>query len=337
MTANRWVKIILLRGIMQFEYPNVLAPAKCSNTVSACCESLSGECQRTRLETDVNAMPDRDESLIFLHIPKTGGSTVYKILDRQYSRAQTLRLEEDSQIAAFKTFPVAKRGRHRLIEGHLHFGLHRFIPRASTYITFLRKPVERVLSFYYYARSTPDHYLYPLLSAERLDLKMLFARELTSELCNGQTRQVAGDEWEDPHRAVTRAALERAQANLRTHFRVVGILEEFDASLLLLRRAFDWHLPFYVKENVTKEKPADMSQDDETRRLIKDANALDLELYEYACGLFEEQCCAAGDSFAADLCEFRRLNDAYARSVPRFTGSFRRLFRWTQNSLGFAG
>lgn len=281
-------------------------------------------------------MPNRNESLIFPHIPKTGGSTLYKILKGQYSRAQTLRLE-DSQIAAFKTLPVAQRGRYRLIEGHLHFGLHRFIPGPSTYITFLRRPVERVRSFYYYARSTPDHYLYPLLATGHLDLKGLLAREVTVELCNWQTRQVAGDEWEDPHRAVTRDALERAQANLRTHFRVVGILEEFDASLLLLRRAFDWHLPFYVKENVTKEKHADMSQDDETRRLIKDANALDLELYEYARGLFEEQCRAAGDSFAADLCDFRRLNDAYARSVPRFTGSFRRLFRWSQNSLGFAG
>ena len=84
--------------------------------------------------------------------------------------------------------PAAQRGRYRLIQGHLYFGLHRFIPRASTYVTFLRQPVERVLSFYYYARSTPDHYLYPLLAAERLDLKTLLARELTVELCNDQTR-----------------------------------------------------------------------------------------------------------------------------------------------------
>ena len=279
-------------------------------------------------------MPDQNEVLIFLHIPKTGGSTVYEILGRQYSRAQTLRLE-GPQIAALKTFPAAQRGRHRLIEGHLYFGLHRFIPGASTYITFLRRPVERVLSFYYYARSTPDHYLYPLLTIERLDLKTLLARELTSELCNGQTRQLAGDEWEDPQRVVTRVALERAQANLRSHFRVVGLLEEFDASLLLLRRSFDWHLPFYVKENVTKEKPDDTSLDVETRRLVEDANGLDLELYEYARNLFDEQRRAAGDSFAAGLRHFRRLNRAYAGLIPRFVRSFRRTLRWTQNSLGF--
>jgi galactose-3-O-sulfotransferase len=279
-------------------------------------------------------MPNRNEALIFLHIPKTGGSTLYKILERQYSRAQTLRLE-DPQIAAFKTLPAAQRGRYRLIEGHLHFGFHRFIPGPSTYITFLRLPVERVLSFYYYARSTPDHYLYPVLAGERLDLKTVLARDLTEEFRNGQTRLLAGDEWEDPQRVVTRDALDRAKANLRSHFRMVGLQEEFDASLLLLHRAFGWRLPFYRKENVTKEKPPDTSLDVETRKLIEDANFLDLELYEYARTLFEEQCRIAGDSFAADLYHFRRLNGDYAGSVPRFATSFRRMLRRLQHSLSF--
>src|ERR1700719_215556 len=216
-------------------------------------------------------MSETNETLLFLHIPKAGGSTVYKILERQYSRAQILRLES-SQIAQFKTLPAAQRGRYRLIEGHLYFGFHRYIPGASTYFTFLRRPVERVLSFYYYARSTPDHYLYSQLANERLDLRTALARELTPELRNGQIRQLAGEEWEDPQRVITRAALEQAQANL-TQFRVVGLLEEFDASLLLLRRAFGWRFPFYVKENVTKEKETFL--DAETRGVIEEANRLD--------------------------------------------------------------
>jgi hypothetical protein len=162
------------------------------------------------------------------------------------------------------------------------------------------------------------------LVAERLDLKTLLARGLTSELCNGQTRQLAGDEWEDQERVVTRAALERAQANL-THFRVVGLLEEFDASLLLLRRAFGWHLPFYVKENVTKEKPDETFLDAETRGLVEEANRLDLELYEYARKLFEERCRAAGDQFAEELRHFRQSNRVPARPVPRLARLLRRI------------
>ena len=237
--------------------------------------------------------------------------------------------DRERQIAQFTALPAAERGQYRLIQGHLFFGLHRFIPRASTYITFLRRPVERLLSLYYYARSTPDHYLYPLVTAEGLDLRTLLAREVTLELRNAQTRLLAGDEWEDPQRVVTRAALEQAQANLRTHFRVVGLLEEFDASLLLLQRAFGWPFPFYVRENVTKEKPDDTSLDAETRRVIEDANSLDLELYEYARNLFEEQRRAEGESFDAELRHFRRLNRVYAglgkfhaHSLARFVSLF---------------
>lgn len=282
----------------------------------------------------MNTMPDQNEALIFLHIPKAGGSTLYKILEQHYPRSQTVKLDS-LQAARFKALPAEERGRYRLFRGHVYFGLHRFIPRVSTYITFLRRPVDRVVSFYYYARSTPDHYLYPVLDGERLDLKTVLARELTSEFRNEQTRLLAGDEWEDPQRAVTLAALERAKANLRNHFRVVGLLEEFDASLLLLHRAFDWQLRLYAKENVTKEKPPDISLDVETRRLVEDANSLDLELYEYARNLFDEQCRAAGDSFAADLDHFRRLSVAHAGSVPRFATSFRRVLRRLQHSLSF--
>jgi Sulfotransferase family len=262
-----------------------------------------------------NAMSNRNETLIFLHIPKTGGTTLYKILARQYWRAQTLTFDGcSSQIERFKTLPPARRGRYRLIKGHLHFGLHHFVPGASTYITFLRNPVERVLSFYHHARSKPDHYLYSVLATERLDLETQLAQDVTLELFNEQTRLLAGGEWEDPRRPVTRAALTRAQANLRAHFRVVGILEESDASLLLLRHAFGWQMPYYVKENVAKDKPDSASLDAETRALIQDANSFDLELYEYARELFDQQRRAAGSSFDAELRHFRRSNDAHART-----------------------
>jgi hypothetical protein len=88
---------------------------------------------------------------------------------------------------------------------------------------------------------------------------------------------------------------------------------------------FGWHRPFYVKENVTKEKPDETFLDAETRGLIEEANRLDLELYEYARKLFDEHCRAAGDSFAEELCHFRRSNRASARPVPRFARLLRRI------------
>jgi hypothetical protein len=189
----------------------------------------------------------------------------------------------------FKRLPTAERVRYRLIRGHFHFGLHRLIPGRSVYITLLRHPVERVHSFYYYARTKPDHYLYNFLRSGCLNPKSPVVQDLTSELCNEQTRLLAGGEWEDPRRPITRAALKSAQTNLRTHFSVIGLTEEFDASVLLLHQLFGWQLPVYRKENVTKNKPESSSLDPETRRLIEQTNSFDLELYDYARELFAEK------------------------------------------------
>jgi Galactose-3-O-sulfotransferase len=284
------------------------APNGSTAAGSLCLDSLKKRAssikkQYTKISAcHLDAMSSRSETLIFLHIPKTGGTTLYKILQQHYSLAETLNLDgPQSHIAQFRALPATQRVRYRLIRGHLHFGLHRLIPTASTYITLLRNPIERLLSFYCYARSHRDHYLYPVLTKERLDLKTMLAREVTLELFNRQTRLLAGDEWEDPQRPVTRATLERAEANLRAHFLVVGLLEEFDASVMLLHHLIGLPLPFYTKVNVTKDKPDVASLDAETRGLLEDANRFDLELYEYARELFGKQCRAAGNSFTVEL------------------------------------
>jgi hypothetical protein len=235
------------------------------------------------------------EILIFLHIPKVGGMTLSKILERHYSPAQTLNFDAgDNQQKRFEAIPAPQRARSRLIKGHLFFGLHRCIEGPSVYVTFLREPVERVLSFYRYARSDPGHYLHDLLMTDGLDLKRSRNEDLNLELCNEQTRMLAGDEWEDPQRPVTRAALQRAQENLRTYFRMVGLTEEFDASVMLLHQTFGWPPVPYMKENVTNNKPDDTSIDPETRKFIEESNTLDIELYEYARELFNDRRHAAG-------------------------------------------
>jgi hypothetical protein len=147
-----------------------------------------------------------------------------------------------------------------------------------------------VLSFYYYAKSQPDHYLHSLLTNDHADLKQLLKERtaMTHELFNLQTGMIAGDEWDDPQRVADRTALERAKENLRKHF-LVGLTEEFDASLRLMRQRFGWDVKSYTKKNVTRRKPSVETLDAETRGLLEQANALDLELYRFARELFETQ------------------------------------------------
>jgi len=232
--------------------------------------------------------------VIFLHVPKTAGTTLHHILERCYPRNQICSFKDPnyrSELENFQKLSTETREAYRLIKGHLSFGFHRHLPGRSTYITFLREPVARALSFYHYARSHPEHYLYPLLGDDHVDLKILLRQRTptTHELFNLQTSMVAGDEWDDPERPADRAALERAKQNLRSHFDVVGLTEEFDTSLGLLRRRFGWKVRFYTRKNVTRRKDQIDNLDPETHSLLREANALDIELYQFARELFDAQ------------------------------------------------
>jgi hypothetical protein len=259
------------------------------------------------------------DAVIFLHIPKTGGTTFHRILERNYKPNQTVTFNGSNRLAEvgrFTKLPESERGRYRLIKGHVSFGLHRFVPGKSTYVTFLRHPVARVISFFYYARSQPDHYLYQTLTEQGVDLKALLKQGKALELFNFQTRLISGAGDSEP--ALDRTALERAKQNLWRHFHLVGLTEKFDASLFLVRRSLGWDLPFYTRKNVTVLKPPIDKLDAETRALVYEANSLDLELYEFARSLFETKRFAAGGTFESELRHFQRLNGLYVHAHQSF-------------------
>ena len=273
-------------------------------------------------------MSDPQPTVIFLHIPRTGGTTLDKLPERNYSSNQILNVydsDRDQQINQFANLSESRRANYKCVKGHLFFGFHKLVPGPSNYITFLREPIGRVLSFYSYARVHPDHYLHQLVVQERLDLKELLRRRVTDELFNLQTRMIAGG-LENPDQAVDRSALERAKENLRTYFPVVGLTEAFDASMLLLTRRYGWRLPLYRRRNARRGAPETV--DAQTRNLLREANALDLELYQFAQELFDAQLRNAGQPFQADLRRFQRLNFWCARSEELFSNlrtSFRRM------------
>ncbi|HST29303.1 MAG TPA: sulfotransferase family 2 domain-containing protein [Chthoniobacterales bacterium] len=266
-------------------------------------------------------------TLIFLHVPKTGGTTFRKILERNFDRKEVLTFKDGDYAAELERFaksPESERLRYRLIQGHLYFGFHRFVPDDSTYMTWVREPIARARSFYSHVRTHPEHYLHRRLIEERLDLKGLLERNATPELFNLQTRMIAG-ERSNAGLGLERSALEVAKQNLETNFCFVGLTEEFDASLIMLSEMLNWNRPFYMRRNVTSERKGPESLDPETDRLLREANALDLELYQFAKSLFEARRQGAGPAFESKLRHFQRLNSIGA-GVQRHYGKMKRIF-----------
>src|SRR4030095_15973884 len=125
--------------------------------------------------------------------------------------------------------------------GHLYFGAHAFLSQPCTYLTMLRDPVDRVISHYNYVRHQPSHYLYH--EACRMSLRDYVEFCGRQEPNNDQTRLLAGERNVPNFGQCSEEMLNIAKRNLADHFAVVGLTEEFDRSLIIMKRVFKWRDP----------------------------------------------------------------------------------------------
>ena len=252
-----------------------------------------------------------DETVIFLHIGKTAGSTMRQVLKRQFPSSQTItvrarRRPREETLADFARLPEAERLRPRLIMGHTVFGLHEHVPRPCRYVTMVRDPVRLAISQYRYVLRTPGHRHHD--QAQGMSLEEYVESGLALEMDNSQTRAIAGDVG-TRYRECTPEMLETAKRNIAAHFAWVGVTERFDESVVLLERTFGWRDVRYVSANVHRgaAPPTDAELE-----LVRNANPLDLDLYAHACRLLGDRI-AAEPGFADALADFEHANARYGR------------------------
>ncbi len=261
-----------------------------------------------------NTQPTR-EGLIFLHIWKAGGSTLNDIIERQYAGESiftTNGARYEESMAEFQNLPSTERAAFRVLKGHMYFGMHEYFFRPCRYITMLRDPVSRVISDYYYIWETPHHNFYDfVVNQEKMSLQSFVSREDSPLYDNVQTRLLSGIAWQVKFGEAKPDMLALAKENIDKHFAVVGLTERFDETLILCQLAFNWKMPFYTKRNVTQKKADSSNMDAETLEVIRQYNALDIELYEYAQKRFEQQIQSYGDRFWQQLKSFQFYNQFY--------------------------
>ena len=263
-------------------------------------------------------------ALLFLHIPKAGGTTLHSVIERQFAPHVTFTISgmtPSKSIREFIELPPERRSKIRLLKGHMPYGLHKYLSVPATYITMLRDPVDRVVSHYYFVRRSPGVGHHREVEQGRMGLDDFVRERAAIGANNDQTRLISGVEkvnaklWNNGQGVNEEAGdvdiLAIARANLRDHFTLVGLAENFDESLLLLKRRLGWRNVYYVKQNVTKGRLAKKQVPRETVSLIEKHNELDMALYEYARQRFEEAVAEQGASFAGDLRRFQRNNKVY--------------------------
>lgn len=231
-------------------------------------------------------MPRSATPLVFLHIPKTGGTTLSSVIGRNTS-GRTCFAIRGADIAGgvdrLRQLPAPQAAAIGLLKGHQAFGLHCHLAPGARYLAMLRHPVGRVASHYNYLLSHPQHPMHGPLRERGYSLAQYATSGLFPDLDNGQTRLLAGV-WDA--RPLQEADLERAIQHIDQHFAWVGLMERFDESLIELGFALGWWRLGYRKRNVSERASAELI-DSRARDAILAANPLDLRLYQHVVRRFD--------------------------------------------------
>lgn len=271
-----------------------------------------------RKENQSKSNVTNEKILINFHIFKSAGTTLDRIIERQFPQDAMFYMEGGSPQNLKKSVNLLKRilekDRHRIryIWGGSFFGVHKYLPGPCTYVTLLRDPVERVISEYYHVLDIPDHPAHSEVVSKNMSLED-YVRNGMWLAWDGQTRFIRRVPEVSPpgHGPVSLSNddLEIAKANLREHY-IFGLTEKFDELLILLKRSFGWRTRniLYRRQQVGRIRPPKDVISAETVNIIEAHNKLDRQLYEFAKEMFEEQISQQGLSFRMELQIFRLCN-----------------------------
>jgi hypothetical protein len=232
----------------------------------------------------------------FVHIPRSAGTSLLAFLLGHpdcTSRIFTIYRPFASQDARRERANVHP---DTLFFGHFGVGFHTLWNDSKPrYVTVLRDPVERVVSFYRYCAGSPHHPLHQLIARDGMTLNDFVTARVSGEMNDLAVRFITASYHPLPilfDQTCNRLARLRGRGVRRCPGRRLGIargiLNRFDhvgsmrkidetASFLLTSLGCRDFPHAVGRENTSDEGTAQL--DASTRRLIETENELDLELY----------------------------------------------------------
>ena len=112
-------------------------------------ESLS----ESRYDNDMPALAGR--SLVFLHIPKAGGTSFIDLLGRRFGPLDVLPVGREGSGSVTRS--LADAGRYPFVYGHFPYDAVNLFSRRPFLFTVLRDPVERAISAFWFMKQQSAH------------------------------------------------------------------------------------------------------------------------------------------------------------------------------------
>ncbi|MFM0248799.1 Wzt carbohydrate-binding domain-containing protein [Paraburkholderia sediminicola] len=227
------------------------------------------------------------QSVLFSHIPKTGGTSLHKLFEQAAEGDCTEQIKSMQYSKALAAY-----SRYSIISGHFWFAPGEKMSRARTNVTMLRNPLDRALSHYFFSKNDVGTSVGGSLIEGRLDLMEYISSvepSMLTAVSNFQTKLLAPLGGSNPGEGVDCDLLVAAKKAL-DEFDLVGVYEDFDDSVnLILHECGFSPVDAVPKERVTSSRAKFSDLPYEAKRRLEELNYLDLELYSYAQKRFNER------------------------------------------------
>jgi hypothetical protein len=241
-------------------------------------------------EPDWIGQLDARDLVVFVHVPKAGGTSFNAILWQVYGRHF---VNYNKRMSKWSPARINRRRANdlRAIAGHFPFGFHAtygreyhrwlygpdsvFSGRRIRYVAIVRDPVERAKSYYRFVTSFPAHHLYRHTRGMSPPVFFDYLQRAGIMECENQQCHLIG--------GATERRFAVARERIINDYLAVAALEDFNSLVEHLSRVLHWPNVFELK--VRNQSPRSVGTDEFDAHMlerIREMNAEDLQLHHFA-------------------------------------------------------
>jgi hypothetical protein len=223
---------------------------------------------RQHLAASVRTRAVGAPTLLFMHIPRSGGGSVRSALHDAIPPAERRDVYTGTAMdrSAFAALPDEERSSLTAVIGDFDFGLHEVVPGPARYAVMLRHPISRVLSLYRAAGKPAT-----------LESWVFDDRRVQAD--NAMVRAISG-RANVPFGACPDDMLDEAVAHIEAYFEAVLIRGNMRRSAVVLGQAMGLTLPPFEVVNADPAGEDSFDPPKPLRKRLRQLNRLDVELFK---------------------------------------------------------